>query len=132
MLTAAESAYLYLSRQQAEALRSESAQRHLSNILADPLSHTHAVRFWRIWFETASAVAVALFYHDRLDNIWLAGLLATVTMAAVSFVLVGVSPRRFGRSHADGRGPLHRTAGPHPARGPRPDPRPGWWASARP
>ncbi|MGB9034888.1 ion transporter [Arthrobacter sp. UCD-GKA] len=101
MLTAAESAYLYLSRQQAEALRSEYGQKHLSNILAESLSHTHAVRFWRIWFETASAVAVALFYHDLLDNIWVVGLLATVTMAAVSFVLVGVSPRRYGRSHAE-------------------------------
>lgn len=101
MLTAAESAYLYLSRQQAEALRSEYGQKHLGNILAESLGHTHAVRFWRIWFETASAVAVALFYHDLLDNIWVVGLLATVTMAAVGFVLVGVSPRRYGRSHAE-------------------------------
>ncbi|GAA3322267.1 MULTISPECIES: hemolysin family protein [Paeniglutamicibacter] len=101
LLTAAESAYLYLSRQQAEALRNDYASPHLANILADSQSHTHAVRFWRIWFETASAVAVAILYLDRLGNIWLAGLLATVTMAAVSFVLVGVSPRRLGRSHAD-------------------------------
>ncbi|WP_411733847.1 hemolysin family protein [Paeniglutamicibacter sp.] len=101
LLTAAESAYLYISRQQAEALRNDYASPHLANILSDAQSHTHAVRFWRIWFETASAVAVAILYLDRLENIWLAGLLATVTMAAVSFVLVGVSPRRLGRSHAD-------------------------------
>jgi CBS domain containing-hemolysin-like protein len=101
LLTAAESAYLYISRQQAEALRHDYASPHLANILADSQSHTHAVRFWRIWFETASAVAIAILYLDRLGNIWLAGLLATVTMAAVSFVLVGVSPRRLGRSHAD-------------------------------
>ena len=101
LLTAAESDYLYLSRQQAEALRSEHAEKHLSNILAEPLDHTHAVRFWRIWFETASAVAVALFYHELLENIWVVGLLATVTMAAIGFVLVGVSPRRYGRSHAE-------------------------------
>ncbi|MFL4474139.1 hemolysin family protein [Paeniglutamicibacter sp. MACA_103] len=101
LLTAAESAYLYLSRQQAEALRNDYASPHLANILADSQSHTHAVRFWRIWFETASAVAVAILYLDRLDNVWLAGLLATATMAAVGFVLVGVSPRRLGRSHAD-------------------------------
>lgn len=101
LLTAAESAYLYISRQQAEALRNDYASPHLANILADSQSHTHAVRFWRIWFETASAVAVAILYLDRLDNIWLAGLLATATMAAVGFVLVGVSPRRLGRSHAD-------------------------------
>lgn len=101
LLTAAESAYLDLSRQQAEALRGELSKKHLGNILADALSHTHAVRFWRIWFETASAVSVALFYHERIQNVWLVGLLATITMAAVGFVLVGVSPRRFGRSHAE-------------------------------
>lgn len=101
LLTAAESAYLYLSRQQAESLRNDYGTPALDKILADSPNHTHAVRFWRIWFETASAVAVAILYHDRLDNIWWAGLLATITMAAVSFVLVGVSPRRFGRGHAD-------------------------------
>ncbi|MGL3808038.1 hemolysin family protein [Paeniglutamicibacter sp. R2-26] len=101
ILTAAESAYLYLSRQQAEVLRSESSASHLSRILDDTTSHTHAVRFWRIWFETASAVAVGILYHDRLGNVWLAGLLATITMAGVGFVLVGVSPRRYGRTHAD-------------------------------
>ncbi|PQZ93850.1 ion transporter [Arthrobacter sp. MYb227] len=101
ILTAAESAYLYLSRQQAEVLRNESSSVHLSNILSDTISHTHAVRFWRIWFETASAVALGILYHDILDNVFLAGLLATITMAGVSFVLVGVSPRRYGRSHAD-------------------------------
>ncbi len=101
ILTAAESAYLYLSRQQAEVLRNESSSTFLSSILADSTSHTHAVRFWRIWFETASAVAVAILYHDVFDNVWIAGLLATITMAAVSFVLVGVSPRRYGRTHAD-------------------------------
>lgn len=101
LLTAAESAYLYLSRQQAETLRNDYASPHLANILADSQSHTHAVRFWRIWFETAAAVAIAILYLDRLENVWLAGLLATATMAAVGFVLVGVSPRRLGRSHAD-------------------------------
>jgi CBS domain containing-hemolysin-like protein len=60
----------------------------------------HALRFWRVWFEMAAAVAVALMFADVLDNIWIAGLLATVTMAGLGFVLVGVSPRQLGRTHA--------------------------------
>ena len=60
------------------------------------------MRFWRIWFETASAVAIAILYHDLFDSVWIAGLLATATMAAIGFVLVGVSPRRYGRNHAAG------------------------------
>ncbi|MEE1621162.1 hemolysin family protein [Zafaria sp. Z1313] len=100
LLTAAESAYLFLPRQEAEQMLAERPRKRLRQILAEPAPHTHAVRFWRIWFETASAVAIAILYHDLLDNVWLAGLLATVTMAAVGFVLVGVSPRRLGRVHA--------------------------------
>ncbi|WP_372699229.1 hemolysin family protein [Arthrobacter sp. JSM 101049] len=97
ILTAAESAFLALPRQEAEDMLAERPRKQLRAILADATAHTHVVRFWRIWFETASAVAIALLYHDVLENIWLAGLLATATMAAVGFVLVGVSPRRYGR-----------------------------------
>ncbi|MDN5754517.1 MAG: hemolysin family protein [Arthrobacter sp.] len=97
ILTASEAAFLALPRQEAEDMLAERPRRQLRLILSDPAAHTHAVRFWRIWFETAGAVAIALLYHDLLDNIWWAGLLATVTMAAVGFVLVGVSPRRYGR-----------------------------------
>ncbi|MBM6621410.1 HlyC/CorC family transporter [Micrococcaceae bacterium RIT802] len=97
ILTAAEAAFLVLPRQEAEDMLAERPRKNLRAILAEPTAHTHAVRFWRIWFETAGAVAIALLYHDLLDNIWLAGLLATATMAAVGFVLVGVSPRRYGR-----------------------------------
>ncbi|GAA3694617.1 hemolysin family protein [Zhihengliuella alba] len=101
LLTAAESAYFFLSRQRAEQMLAERPRPKLRRILADPAPHTQAVRFWRIWFETAAAVALGILYHDLLDNLFLAGLLATASMAAVGFVLVGVSPRRLGRLHAD-------------------------------
>ncbi|MET1034866.1 MAG: hemolysin family protein [Arthrobacter sp.] len=102
LLTAAESAYLFLPRQEAEQMLADRPRTRLRRILSEPTAHTHAVRFWRIWFETASAVAIAILYHDLLDSVWLAGLLATVTMAAIGFVLVGVSPRRIGRVRAAG------------------------------
>ena len=99
LLTAAESAYGYLPRQDAEALLHGKAGAPLRRILAHPVAHMHALRFWRVWFEMAMAVSVATLFQLLLDNIWLAGLLATVTMAAVGFVLVGVSPRQIGRKH---------------------------------
>nr|WP_081416436.1 hemolysin family protein [Arthrobacter castelli] len=97
VLTASEAAFSYLPRQEAEDLMSRRGGKSLRRVLADPVAHLHALRFWRIWFEMAGAVAVAILLHDLLDNVWLAGLLATVAMAAVGFVLVGVSPRQLGR-----------------------------------
>ena len=64
----------------------------LKRILAQPVAHMRALRFWRVWFEMASAVAVTVLLHSLLDNVWLAGLAATGIMAVVGFVIVGVSP----------------------------------------
>lgn len=97
VLTASEAAFSYLPRQEAEELLHKPGGASLRRILDDPVAHIHALRFWRIWFEMAAAVAVAILFHDLLDNVWMAGLLATVAMAGVGFVLVGVSPRQLGR-----------------------------------
>ena len=70
--------------------------------MAAPVAHMRALRFWRIWFDMASAVAVTVLLNSVLDNIWLAGLIATGVMALLGFVIVGVSPR------AAGPGPLGR------------------------
>lgn len=99
LLTAAESAYGYLPRHEAEALLQGKAGKPLRRILQHPVAHMHALRFWRVWFEMATAVTVATLFQMLLDNIWLAGLLATVVMAGIGFVLVGVSPRQIGRKH---------------------------------
>ncbi|KNC17798.1 HCC family HlyC/CorC transporter [Arthrobacter sp. RIT-PI-e] len=100
LVTAAESAFSYLPRQEGEALVQGSRSTSLRRILDAPVAHMHALRFWRVWFEMAGAVAVAILFHDLLDNVWLAGLLATIVMAAIGFVIVGVSPRQVGRTHA--------------------------------
>ena len=102
LLTAAESAYGYLPRHEAEALLHGKAGKPLRRILQHPVAHMHALRFWRVWFEMATAVSVATLFQMLLDNIWLAGLLATVVMAGIGFVLVGVSPRQIGRKHVTG------------------------------
>jgi len=97
VLTAADSAFYALSRHAAERLRADSESKALSAILDDTESHAQAIKFWRVWFETASAVSVALLVSTRVQNIWLAGLIATIAMAALGFVLVSMSPRRYGR-----------------------------------
>lgn len=100
LLTSVESAYLALPRAEAERLTEDGKRPRLRLILSDPVRHTRAVRFWRIWFESAAGVALALAYMALLDQVWWAGLWATLTMAALGFLVVGVSPRRLGRLHA--------------------------------
>lgn len=97
LLTAAEAAFTFLPRHDAEDALLKSRGNAMKRILAQPVAHIRALRFWRIWFEMASAVAVAVLLHSLLDNVWLAGLAATGIMALLGFVIVGVSPRQIGR-----------------------------------
>jgi CBS domain containing-hemolysin-like protein len=101
-LTAAESAFNYLSRHDAEAAIRHSRGTALKRIMAQPVAHMRALRFWRIWFDMASAVAVTVLLNSLLDNVWLSGLIATGVMALLGFVIVGVSPRQLGRVHSAG------------------------------
>lgn len=100
VLTAAEAAFNFLPRHDAEEALVRSRGTAMRSILSEPVAHVRALRFWRIWFEMASAVAVAVLLYSLLDNVWLAGLAATGTMALVGFVIVGVSPRQLGRLHS--------------------------------
>jgi CBS domain containing-hemolysin-like protein len=100
VLTAAEAAFNFLPRHDAEEALLKSRNTAMRRILAQPVAHIRALRFWRIWFEMASAVAVAVLLYSLLDNIWLAGLAATGIMALLGFVIVGVSPRQLGRLHS--------------------------------
>jgi CBS domain containing-hemolysin-like protein len=100
LLTAAEAAFNFLPRHDAEDALLNSRGSAMKRILAQPVAHIRALWFWRIWFEMASAVAVAVLLHSLLDNVWLAGLAATGIMALLGFVIVGVSPRQLGRLHS--------------------------------
>jgi len=109
LLTAAEAAFNFLPRHEAEQSIGRSKGKALAGILENPIAHMRALRFWRVWFEMAAAVAVAVVLHSLLDNVWLAGLAATGIMAVIGFVLVGVSPRQLGRAHS---GPVVRFTAP--------------------
>lgn len=100
LLTAAEAALAFLPRHEAEDYVEDGHGHSLETILTEPVPYVRALRFWRIWFETASAVAVAVLMTIWIANVWLAGLAATVAMALIGFLLVGVSPRQLGRRHS--------------------------------
>ena len=100
LLTAAEAAFTFLPRHDAEDALLKSRGNAMKRSLAQTVAHIRALRFWRVWFEMASAVAVAVLLHSLLGNVWLAGLAATGIMALLGFVIVGVSPRQLGRLHS--------------------------------
>lgn len=99
-LAAVESALSFFPRHDAEIIAAHARGRSLQKVLDESSEHLNALRFWRVWFEMAAAVAVAIFFTGLLGNEWIAGLIATVIMALLGFMLVGVSPRRLGRLHA--------------------------------
>ncbi|ALO66877.1 HCC family HlyC/CorC transporter [Arthrobacter alpinus] len=99
-LTAIESALGFFPRHDAEIIATHRRGVSMEKVLADPLAHINALKFWRVWSEMAAAVAVAIFFVRLLENEWIAGLIATVIMAFLGFMIVGVSPRRLGRLHA--------------------------------
>jgi magnesium and cobalt exporter, CNNM family len=75
-------------------------RRSLLAIAEDIGAHVNAVNFVRIIAETTAAVLVTLAFVSFLDNVWLVLLYSALIMTAVSFVLVGASPRSVGRVHA--------------------------------
>lgn len=74
----------------------------LRAIAADPDPHVNAVAFMRVLSETTAAVFVTVALDSLLPSIWWAMLAAAVLMTGITFVLVGASPRSYGRLHADG------------------------------
>ena len=81
----------------AQGGRSAEALRRIAD---EPEVHSNAVVFMRILAETTAAVLVTVALTLLFDSIWWAMLAAAVIMTGVSFVLVGASPRTWGRQHA--------------------------------
>jgi CBS domain containing-hemolysin-like protein len=81
----------------AQAGRSAGALRRIAD---EPDAHSNAVVFMRILAETTAAVLVTVALTLLFDSIWWAMLAAAVIMTGISFVLVGASPRSWGRQHA--------------------------------
>jgi len=86
----------------AELAENSRSRRSLLAIAADPGAHVNAVSFVRIISETTAAELVTLAFESIFEQWWISLLVAAALMTAVSFVLVGTSPRSVGRMHAKG------------------------------
>ncbi|MGM1016198.1 MAG: hemolysin family protein [Actinomycetota bacterium] len=73
----------------------------LSRIATDLDAHVNAISFIRVLAETTAAVLVTVAFTTIFESIWWGMLAAAVLMTGITFVLVGASPRSFGRQHAD-------------------------------
>ncbi|CAN7370085.1 hemolysin family protein [Microbacterium foliorum] len=103
LMAAIDAAFGVTSRSDIEEMGTEGRNGpQLARIAADPDAHVNAVAFIRVLAETAAAVLVTVAFSILIDNIWWAMLAAAVLMTGISFVLVGASPRSFGRHHAEG------------------------------
>lgn len=103
LMAAVDSALGVLSRADLTDLALTSrARRSLLAIADDPGAHVNAVNFVRILAETTAAVLVTLAFAAFIVNDWFVLLWSALIMTAVSFVLVGASPRSVGRAHARG------------------------------
>jgi CBS domain containing-hemolysin-like protein len=74
--------------------------KRLVRVTADPARYFNLVLLIRVTCEMAAAVLVTMVCVREWGLAWKAGALATVIMAVVSYVAVGVSPRTLGRQHA--------------------------------
>lgn len=101
LLAAADSALSVLSRTDLVDLAGRSrARASLIAISQNPEAHVNALNFMRIVAETTAAVLVTLTFAYTIPPWWGALLLSALIMIAVSFVLVGSSPRSVGRVNA--------------------------------
>ena len=103
LLAATDSALTVLSRTDLVDLAAHSrSRRSLLAIASDMGAHVNALNFMRIVSETTAAVLVSLSFAYSFKDWWWALLVSALIMTAVSFVLVGSSPRSVGRVHARG------------------------------
>jgi len=103
LLAAADAALGVLSRSDLVELAATSKSRKSILAIADDLGdHVNAINFMRIVAETTAAVLVTLAFAYTFADWWWTLLLSALIMTAVSFVLVGSSPRSVGRVHSRG------------------------------
>lgn len=103
LLAAADAALGVQSRAELLTLAGESARRGtaIRMIAEDEVAHVNALSFARVFAETLAAVLITLVLAYSLDQLWLELIIATLVMTAVTFAMVGSSPRTVGTRHPD-------------------------------
>lgn len=103
LLAAADAALGVRSRAELLALADSSPRTGaaIRAIAEDEGAHANALSFARVFAETLAAVLITLVLAYSLDELWLELVIATLAMTALTFVLVGSSPRTVGTHHPD-------------------------------
>ncbi|WIB78952.1 hemolysin family protein [Curtobacterium sp. MCPF17_002] len=102
LLAASDAALSVVSRADLDDIARGSGHRRAIEAIGDDVgAHVNALNFFRVLAETAAAVLVTIALVMVFDTWWVALIVAAAIMTAVSFVLVGSSPRSVGRAHAE-------------------------------
>ncbi|PCN47209.1 hemolysin [Curtobacterium sp. 'Ferrero'] len=102
VLAASDAALSVLSRADLDEIARGAKRRRAIEAIADDVgAHVNALNFVRVLAETAAAVLVTIALVTVFDTWWVALVVSVAVMTAVSFVLVGSSPRSVGRAHAE-------------------------------
>ncbi len=127
VLAASDAALSVLSRADLDEIARGAKRRRAIEAIGDDVgAHVNALNFVRVLAETAAAVLVTIALVTVFDTWWVALIVSAAVMTAVSFVLVGSSPRSVGRRarRAPDRGHGRpRPRRPHRARAARRTPR---------
>ncbi len=99
ILGLAETSLGYLSRKEAEGIAQRRSRSPILTVMARLPEHLHALRFWRLFVETTSAVAGTLFIGTLIGDLWITAAVATVLMGVVALLLTVLSPRTVGARH---------------------------------
>lgn len=103
LLAASDAALSVRSRAELIALASEHPRggAAIRAIAEDEAAHLTALSFARVIAETLSAVLITVVLLTVIDSLWIALAVSALVMTAVTFVLVGSSPRTVGTHHPD-------------------------------
>ncbi|MDQ0645766.1 hemolysin family protein [Microbacterium murale] len=103
LMAAIDAAYGVISRGDLAEMAAEGRRAQaLERIAADLDAHVNAIAFIRVLVEVTAAVLVTVAFTIMFENIWWAMLAAAILMTGITFVLVGASPRTFGRQRSEG------------------------------
>jgi CBS domain containing-hemolysin-like protein len=99
LCAAIDAAYQSLSRNDIANLGEGRTQRRFDAIAADMPAHLNAINFVRVLCETFAAILVALSFVSLGYDLTQSLVASAIAMTAITFVLVGSSPRSVGRAH---------------------------------
>lgn len=103
LMAAIDAAYGVTSRGDLAEMAAEGRRAQaLERIAADLDAHVNAIAFIRVLVEVTAAVLVTVAFTIMFENLGWAMLAAAILMTGITFVLVGASPRTFGRQRSEG------------------------------